>query len=322
MSLLPIYTSSFVFFVWLGLVFGLKHEELKDLQHSTAQHISVDVKRVVQHDPECFTQGLQLYRDVLYESCGLIGRSSVRKVDPLTGKVYLQTKLPSDVFAEGLTVMNNKVYVLTWKNKKIFVLDAESLKILTTTAFTTYNGEGWGLTHDGKDALIASDGSDRLTFLSTPAVKSLTDPAMNLRFISVTDSSGAPVYQINELEFVDGFVYGNIWYQDVIVKIDPSSGRVVERIDLKNLYPINTRSVGADCLNGIAFNQSSNTFVLTGKLWPKYFHVTFSLFSPAAPAGSTSNSNSASKASTTKNAKNSKPHLPGQSPPPPDDGSL
>ena len=257
----------YLIFVLLLGVSG--REQLKDLQHSAAQRVSFEVKRVVRHDELCFTQGLQLYRDVLYESCGLVGRSSVRKVDAASGEVLVQTKLP-DVFAEGLTVMNGKVYVLTWKNKKMFILDADTLKILSTTTFSTFNGEGWGLTHDGKDALIASDGSDRLSFLSTPS--SGSDPSVSLRTLAVKDIGGSPVHQMNELEFIDGFVYANIWYQDVIVKIDPASGLVVERIDLKSLYM--ARAPLADCLNGIAFNASSNTLILTGKLWPKYFQIT------------------------------------------------
>jgi glutamine cyclotransferase len=259
--------------LFLALVGGEVHGQ--DLQHGAvpSAHVSFEVKRSVRHDAECFTQGLQLYRDVLYESCGLNGRSSVRKVDPATGNVLVQTKLP-DVFAEGLTVMNGKVYVLTWKNKKLFVLDAETLQLEVTTTFQTFNGEGWGLTHDGRDALIASDGSDRLTFLTTP--KNSATPSANLRTVSVKDKAGNPVHQINELEFVNGFVYANLWYQDVIVKIDPASGQVVERIDLKTLYPM-PRAPTADCLNGIAYNSSSNTLILTGKLWPKYYFVQLNL---------------------------------------------
>ena len=254
-------------------------EHALDLQHA-AQHVTFDVKRTVRHDAECFTQGLQLYRDVLYESCGLNGRSSVRKVDPSTGTVLLQTKLPSDVFAEGLTVMNGKVYVLTWKNKKMFVLDAGTLKIESTTTFQTFNGEGWGLTHDGKEALIASDGSDRLTFLSTP--KDSSTPSTSLKTVAVKDMAGGPVYQINELEFINGFVFANLWYQDVVVKIDPETGHVVERVDLKTLYPA-PRAPTADCLNGIAYNASNNALILTGKLWPKYYHVDLHLSVAHAP---------------------------------------
>jgi len=229
------------------------------------------VQKVVHHDSQCFTQGLEFFEGMLIESCGLTGRSSVRKVDPKTGKVVEETKLPSEIFAEGLTVVHGTVYVLSWKNKKMFVLRADTLELLFSTSFRTFNGEGWGLAHDDQGNLIASDGSDRLTFLSTP--KNSADGAKNQRTIQVKDPrTGAPQTQINELEFVGGYLYANLWYQDLIIKIDPQTGNIVERIDFKNLYP-QPRSPTADCLNGIAYNASGNTLVLTGKLWPAMYQV-------------------------------------------------
>ena len=235
-----------------------------------AQSITFDVKRTVRHDEQCFTQGLQLYQGFLYESCGLFKKSSLRKVDPSTGAVLKQVKLPQEVFGEGLTVIGNRIYVITWKSRRMFVFDVNTFDLVLSTTFETFNGEGWGITHDADNNLIASDGSDRLSFLSTP--RQPDEVAKKLKEVVVKDAkTGASVQQINELEYVNGYIYANLWYQDVIVKIQPETGTVVERIDLKSLYT--NRSPMADCLNGIAYNESSNQLIITGKLWPKYFHV-------------------------------------------------
>lgn len=235
-----------------------------------AQSITFDVKRTVRHDEQCFTQGLQLYQGFLYETCGLFKKSSLRKVDPATGAVLRQVKLPQEVFGEGLTVIGNRIYVITWKSRRMFIYDVNTFDLVLSTTFETFNGEGWGITHDADNNLIASDGSDRLTFLSTP--RQVNEVARKLKDVVVKDAkTGTSVQQINELEFVNGFIYANLWYQDVIVKIQPETGVVVERIDLKSLYT--NRSPTADCLNGIAYNESSKTLILTGKLWPKYYHV-------------------------------------------------
>lgn len=255
--------------LWLGCIFTVLAQDPIQPKLSIP-HISFEVKRVVKHDQDCFTQGLQLYKGFLYESCGLNGKSNVRKVNPTTGAVLKQTKLSHDIFAEGITILNDKIYLITWKNKKMLLFDINTLELLVTTSFQTFNGEGWGLTHNSKNELIASDGSDRLTFLSTP--KGNNDPSIKLKDVIVKDpKTGSTFVQINELEYVNGYVYANIWYQDIIIKIDPDTGHVVEKIDMKTLYT--NRVAGADCLNGIAFNESSNVLILTGKLWPKYFHV-------------------------------------------------
>jgi len=237
----------------------------------SANEVGFTIQNTVHHDSQCFTQGLEFFEGMLIESCGLTGRSSVRKVDPKTGKVVVETKLPAEIFAEGLTVVHGMIYMLSWKNKKMFVLRADTLELLFATSFTTYNGEGWGIAHDDQGNLIASDGSDRLTFLSTP--KNAADGAKNQRTIQVKDlRTGASQTQINELEFVGGYLYANIWYHDFIIKIDPQTGNIVERIDLKNLYP-QPRAPTADCLNGIAYNATGNSLVLTGKLWPSMYQV-------------------------------------------------
>jgi len=227
-------------------------------------------------DDSCFTQGLEIHDGFIFESCGQYGQSLLRKVRQEDGKVMASTSIARNLFAEGLTIVGSRVFLLTWQEKQLLVFDTNSLALLVTTSFTTYSGEGWGLAFDGK-LLIASDGSDRLTFLSVPPPGSTsTSPPQKQRELIVKDKlTGNLIKHINELEYVEGYIYANIWYRDHIIKIDPVTGYVLERIDLRSLYPKNVRTSRADCLNGIAYNASSKSFLLTGKLWPSYFSVTF-----------------------------------------------
>ncbi len=212
------------------------------------------------HDPDAFTQGLVFHDGTLYESTGLHGRSSVRRVDLETGRVLSRRSVPRPYFAEGLTIFQGRVVQLTWQSQKGFVYD---LGLRLTREFA-YTGEGWGLTHDGA-SLIMSDGTPRLRFLDpvTFAVR---------RVLDVTDA-GRPVESLNELEFVRGEVYANVWPTDWIVRIDPVSGRVVSRVDLTGLLAPHERRGTEDVANGIAYDASADRLFLTGKLWPRLYEV-------------------------------------------------
>jgi len=213
----------------------------------------------IPHDAEAFTQGLAFHEGALYESTGLRGRSSVRVLNATTGAVTRRRAVSDEHFAEGLTVLGDRVFQITYQTHTCFVYDAATLEPVATH---TYPGEGWGLTHDGR-SLIMSDGTDTLRFL---------DPTnfAERRLLRVTDH-GAPVDQLNELEMVEGEVFANVWHHDRIARIDPLTGRVVAWIDL----PFSRASQGLEepeaVLNGIAYEPSTRRLLVTGKLWPAVF---------------------------------------------------
>lgn len=225
------------------------------------------------HDEKCFSQGLTIHKNRLYECCGLYGKSSVRIVDIETGAVLKSQKMGKQYFGEGCTIVNNMLFVLTWKNKQMLVYDDEKLKLLKIINFQSFNGQGWGLTTDNKQ-LILSDGSDRITFYEIPNIRSHTGLLKKIREIVVTDPrSSRSMPLINEMEYVNGFIYANVWYKDIILKINPLNGHIVRKFDLSHVYPRGLRKRGADCLNGIAFNDSDKNFIVTGKLWDKYYKL-------------------------------------------------
>lgn len=214
------------------------------------------------HDRNAFTQGLVLTNGKLFESTGLEGRSSLREVEIATGRVVRSIDIAAPIFAEGLALSGNKLYQLTWKQGKTFVYDRDTFK---KTGELTYKGEGWGLCNDGS-SLVMSDGSDALTFRK-PSDFSVA------RTLPVT-MDGRPVLNLNELECVDNLIYANVWMTDTIVRIDAKSGHVLASIDAANLLQPSER-VGTDVLNGIAYDPADQTFLITGKLWPKMFRVRF-----------------------------------------------
>ena len=219
-----------------------------------------EVVNVYPHDRNAFTQGL-LYRDgVLYESTGLNGRSSLRKVELETGKVLQQISVEPRYFAEGLTDWGSRLVQLTWNTNVGFVYDLASFKRLQTFSYT---GEGWGLARDDKQ-LIMSDGSSTLRFLDPQTFKVA-------RQVQVTDG-GVPVRDLNELEFIDGQVYANVWLTDRIAMIAPDTGRVTGWINLAGLMPRNKVSNDA-VLNGIAWDARQKRLFVTGKLWPSLFEI-------------------------------------------------
>ncbi len=220
------------------------------------------VVRVYPHDTKAFTQGLVYFDGGLYESTGLLGRSSIRRVDPDSGAVQAEVALDPDLFGEGLARVGDELVQLTWKNGRAFVWNLSNLQRVREHA---YPGEGWGLCHDGR-RLIMSDGSDRLVFRDPRSF----EEGGGVRVVR----AGQPVRQLNELECVDGTVYANIWGSDHIARIDPGSGEVTGWIDASGLLDGSERAE-TDVLNGIAYVPERGTFLITGKLWPRVFEVQF-----------------------------------------------
>jgi glutamine cyclotransferase len=213
------------------------------------------------HDSHAFTQGLIYLDGHLYESTGLKGQSSLREVELETGRILKFAEVPDKYFAEGLTNWGGTLVQLTWQSQTGFVYDRTSFRELRTFS---YPGEGWGLTEDGKD-LILSDGTATLRFL---------DPATFREVRRVTvKSHGKPVEKLNELEYVHGEIYANIWYADRIARISPATGKVLGFIDLSGLAAESGRSGTDAVLNGIAYDAAHDRLFVTGKLWPKLFEI-------------------------------------------------
>lgn len=221
------------------------------------------------HDARAFTQGLLWHDGMLYESTGLYGASSVRRVDLESGSVDEIRYLDADVFGEGLARVGTDLVQLTWRAGEAYRWPITGFATTPTPSATyRYTGEGWGLCFDGT-RLIMSDGSDTLTFRD-PVTFDVTDR------VSVT-IDGAPLVRLNELECVDGRVWSNVWFEDRIVRIDPDTGRVDAWLDLRDLLPDDVRNeLHPDAvLNGIAWRPESNTMLVTGKLWPELVELKF-----------------------------------------------
>ena len=227
---------------------------------AAAPVVGYSVQRTYPHDSNAFTQGLEYVGGYLYESTGLNGRSSIRKVKLETGAVLKQREISRDYFGEGITIWKSALIELTWQSQVAFVYDRDTFE---PRRLFTYTGEGWGLTHDATN-LIMSDGTADLRFLDPETFK-------ERRRVTVTDG-GRPVPRLNELEYVRGQVFANIWTTDDIVRIDPVSGRVLGRIDVRGLLP-DSQKVSDAVLNGIAFDQARDRLFVTGKLWPKLFEI-------------------------------------------------
>jgi glutamine cyclotransferase len=213
------------------------------------------------HDRAAFTEGLVFTRGHLIESTGLYGHSHLRVVDLPTGKVLREITLSDQVFGEGATVLGDRIYQLTWKTGRAFVYDLDTL---ARVAEHTYSGEGWGLTTDGT-SLILSDGSSRLRYLD-PATFAVT------RTLAVT-VRGQPLEQLNELEYIQGEIFANVWQTQFVVRIDPRSGRVVGSVSLVGLLPAAERQPDTDVLNGIAYDPQGARIFVTGKNWPHLYEV-------------------------------------------------
>jgi len=213
------------------------------------------------HDPRAFTQGLVFMDGQLLESTGLNGQSTLRRVALATGLVLKQVEVPAQYFAEGLAILDGKAFQLTWQNHKGFVYDLKTFKLEREF---TYSTEGWGLTTDGH-SLIMSDGSSQIRFLDPATFKAE-------RTINVTHRTW-PVDRLNELEFIKGEIYANIWGADFVVRINPRTGIVTGIIDFSGLLPVQERTVDTDVLNGIAYDAKEDRLFVTGKRWPKLYEV-------------------------------------------------
>ncbi len=231
-------------------------------QRVATEQLRAQIVQTYPHDPNAFTQGLVLAGGRLFESTGLEGRSSLREVDLATGRVLRKLDVPEPVFAEGLALVGTRLFQITWKHQTAYTYERDTF---AKGPSFPYTGEGWGLCHDGQE-LVMSDGSARLTFRGPETFRATREV--------VVREGGRPLEQLNELECVGGDVYANVWMTDRIVRIDPKSGAVTASIDASNLLSPAER-YGTDVLNGIAHDPATDTFLVTGKLWPKMFRVRF-----------------------------------------------
>jgi glutamine cyclotransferase len=230
---------------------------------------SYEVTGQFPHDPTAYTQGLLWADSILFESTGLYGHSEVRRVDLRSGRVLASRPLTADRFGEGLALLKGRLYQLTWKEGVAYTYDAATLA--PRDSFH-YAGEGWGLTTDGT-SLIMSDGSDSLRVLS-PAT-------FQVQRVAHVRYKGAPLYQLNELEYVNGEVLANVYQSNWVMRIDPATGAVREAIDFADLYP--ERPAPAEVMNGIALAPDGSQLLLTGKLWPVMFQVRLGSTQRGAP---------------------------------------
>ena len=222
------------------------------------------VVKVFPHDVTAFTQGLAIDQGKLYESTGQ-ENSWIAEADIVSGKQNKKVVLDKNYFGEGITILNNKLYQLTWKNHTGFVYDLRTFRKIREFQ---YDQEGWGLTHNGKE-LIMSDGTAKLYFLDTLSLKSKATLTVN----DVDGQAG----NLNELEFIEGFIYANQWQTNYILKIDPITGKVAGKLDLSTLtQKMLAMNPEADVLNGIAYEKKSKTVLVTGKLWPAVFALRLS----------------------------------------------
>lgn len=213
------------------------------------------------HDREAFTQGLIMADGVLYEGTGLNGRSSLRRVELETGAVLQRRALPDRYFGEGVAMLDSRIFQLTWRSGLAFVYDRETLALRQTIP---YPAEGWGLTTDGTH-LIASDGTATLRFLDPKTFA-------EVRRLTVVDQAG-PVTRLNELEYVEGRIYANVWQTERIAIIDAASGRVTAWLDLGGLLTLEEGAGPVDVLNGIAYDARTGRLYVTGKLWPRLYQL-------------------------------------------------
>lgn len=213
------------------------------------------------HDSACYTQGLVIDEGIFYESCGLYGKSSLRKVDPTDGSVLAEVALDPKYFAEGLVLLDGKLYQLTWQENTGFVYDADTLEHLSSFHYQT---QGWGLTTDGS-ALILSDGTNTLYWLDPGTMQVVRQVRVSYQ--------GQPVEYLNELEFIKGTIFANIYLTDTIAAIDPQDGNVLSLIALSGLRPEQNLSVHGEVLNGIAYDSLNDKLFLTGKNWANLYEV-------------------------------------------------
>jgi glutaminyl-peptide cyclotransferase len=230
-------------------------------QRSAPDLLGYQVVSTRPHEPTAYTQGLQLIGGRLFESTGQYGESTLREIEPTTGEVLRKRPLAKTVFGEGLTILNAEMFVLTWKENTAYVFEPDTFKPIRTY---TYPGEGWGLTNDGK-LLVMSNGSNSLKFIDP---KDFTV----VRTLEVMDGK-VPVKNLNELEWVEGQIFANVYQTDRIARISPKDGQVTGWLDLSRLKKQLTKPHRADVLNGIAHDPATGHLLVTGKYWPQMFEI-------------------------------------------------
>ncbi|HEY9363046.1 MAG TPA: glutaminyl-peptide cyclotransferase [Chitinophagaceae bacterium] len=231
---------------------------------SPVANLSYSIVNVYPHDTSSFTQGLVIYKGQLYEGTGEFGHSHLMKVNLQKGEIEKKISLDPEYFGEGITILNDTIYQLTWKNKKVFVYTLPDFKKINEYNINT---EGWGITNDGK-SLIVSDGTNNLYFYSPDNFSLIkTQPVFE---------GNAPAFNLNELEFIDGFIYANQWQYPYILKIDLSQGTVIAKADFSDLIQkVKAKDQGIEALNGIAYDSASKKLYVTGKLWPELYEIRF-----------------------------------------------
>lgn len=254
-----------IFFFCTG--FGSKPVEQQNsplihyLKITKAPIAHIKIINIFLHDSEYYTEGLAYHYGSLYESTGQYGKSSLKKIKIKTGKTIKEVKLNREYFGEGMTILDDKIYQLTWKNQTGFIYDLTSFH---KEGNFYYNGEGWGLTNDGK-SLIMSNGTSVLTFLNPGTFQVI-------RNIIVQDGE-LPISNLNELEYIRGEIWANIFCEDVIARISPQTGKVLGWVDLTPLQALIPQSAKKDVLNGIAYDSNNDRIFITGKNWPKLFEI-------------------------------------------------
>lgn len=260
--------SGWLFISIAGIAFiscnNSSNEDGADTPVKTTPVLSYSVISVHPHDTSYFTEGLEFYNGYLLESTGNYGSSKLVKIDPATSKAVQQVELGDKYFGEGLTVLNDTLYQLTWKEHTVHVYTARDFKKIKELRL---NPEGWGLTNDGKN-LIASDGSSNLYFYEPQTFKLLK--------VQAVTENDAPAVNINELEYINGFIYANQWQYNYILKIDPNNGQVVAKMELTELVnKVKAKDPHAAEFNGIAYNPATKKVYVTGKYWPELYEIQF-----------------------------------------------
>jgi len=225
------------------------------------------VQRTLPHDTSSFTEGLLIYKGSLYESTGNNGRSRLLKIDLNTGKVQKELRLDSIYFGEGIAILRDTVYQLTYRQQLAFVYTLKDFRKIREVSFATDNQQGWGMTTDGT-YLIASDGTSSLYYYDPSTFKLV-------KKLSVTDA-GTLSFNLNELEYIDGYIYANQWQLPYILQIDPSTGQVKAKVDLTDVWnSVKQKDPHAEVLNGIAYDPDTKKIYVTGKWWPELYEVQF-----------------------------------------------
>jgi glutaminyl-peptide cyclotransferase len=241
---------------------GVYYKTFEVLSDVVPEKFGYEVVQSYPHNETSFTEGIEIYNGFMYESTGEYGTSFLYKNDLKTGKILKSVKLADKYFGEGITIFNNRIFQLTYRTKVGFIYNLENMALVDSFHFES--AEGWGMTHDDK-YLIMDDGTNIITYLDPITLKTV-------KKLQVYDDKNAVVY-LNELEYSDGFIYSNIWGTDLIIKIDPQTGKVLSKIDLNEIMVLSDPNKPIDVLNGIAIDPITKKMYVTGKFYPKIFEI-------------------------------------------------